>query len=281
APLVYALSNGQTVEIIAAKVGGPSRDWLNPELHFVASGRARSKVRQWFNAQNHEAALAQGRQVVDKELQRLGMTALSLETLAQALGQASVEAMLACVGRGDTGSRQIESAIQTFKAPIPHENNVPVSLEAKPVAARSATGVLVLGVDKLLTVLARCCKPVAGEAITGFVSRGRGITVHRRGCPNVARMGAERWIDVEWGQQPAQSTYPVDLEVEGAGDSRLLADTLEILARERVKVLSTQSVPRGDHVRFALTAEVSGLAQVEHLLLLLRQIPAVFSARRR
>ena len=179
-PLSYRLANGQTVEIIAAKSGGPSRDWLNPELGFIHSSRARAKVRQWFNTQNLEAAIGQGRQIVERVLQRAGMTALGLDKLAAQLHFDKAEDLLAAVGRNELTARQIQTALQE---PAPAPAAELVSLPVKPVVPQAKGDILVVGVDKLLTVLARCCKPAPPDPIIGFVTRGRGVTVHRAPAP--------------------------------------------------------------------------------------------------
>ncbi len=281
-PLSYALANGQTVEIISAKVGGPSRDWLNPELHFVASGRARSKVRQWFNAQNHEASVAQGRQVVDKELQRMGMRALSLEALAGKLNFSDVEAMLLAVGKGDLHARPVELAARALRAPAVTEQTTPETAPAEPqaLAPRSASSVLVLGVDKLLTVLARCCKPVPPDPIIGFVTRGKGVTVHRARCPNAARLSQERTMEAQWGSQLDAGRFPADIEIQGTSDSFALRDVLDLLARERVPLLSSSSQSRGLRSRYVLTVEVPDLNVLKRLIAEMELLASVSGVRR-
>ena len=200
-PLTHRLANGDRVEIIATAEGGPSMDWLNPARGFLASGRARAKVRQWFNNQNLETAIAQGRQVVEKILQREGATALALDRLAAKLGHAKVEDLLAEVGRGELTNRSIANAVHDLRAPPAVET---VSEEVVlPTIAKSPAGapgsILVVGVDRLLTGVARCCKPAPPDPIAGFVTRGKGITIHRASCVNLARIRArepERLIDL-------------------------------------------------------------------------------------
>lgn len=279
--LTYALRNGQTVEIIAAKTGGPSRDWLNPDLNFVASGRARSKVRQWFNAQNHEAAVAQGRQWVEKELQRLGLTALNLESLAHKLEYEDVEGMFVAAGKGDLQPRAFDVAARALRAPAKVvEAPVPEVSVPTAVPARVEPGILVVGVDKLMTVLARCCHPIPPDAIIGFVSRGRGVTVHRTQCANAQRLPEGRRMDAQWGTHADHARFPAQIEVRGTGDATTLRDVLDLLARDRILVRPTGSQNRGQLSRHGLSVEVPNLDVLNRLLAEIEHLPSVVSARR-
>ena len=278
-PLNFALSNGQTVEIIAAKSGGPSRDWLNPELGFTRSSRARAKVRQWFNNQNLEAAIMQGREVVEKLLQREGRTALRLDVLAERMGHKKIDELLTAVGRGEFNLRQLEVAIRGEPAApiaeeaIPHPTGARSPAETE--ALRKGGNILVVGVDKLLTVLAKCCKPAPPDPIVGFVTRGRGVTVHRRGCPNVPRLATERLIVAEWGGDADQGRFPVDIEVDGATDPGLMRDILDVFSREKVRVSAATSTARDLEARMFFTLEVNGLPQVRRLLGVIGELPGV------
>jgi len=275
-PLNTPLKNGQYVEIIAAKQGGPSRDWLNPALGFLKSNGARNKVRQWFNRQNFETSVAQGRVIVDRELQRQGMTRLNLETLAKQFAFDKVDDFLAEVGRGEIGPRQLQNGL------APAENTPAVDEEAPIVRKARAQpgGILVVGVDKLLTVPARCCKPAPPDPIIGFVSRGRGVTIHRRGCLNVPRLSAERLVDAEWGKSPL-ATFPVDIMIDAGDRTGLLRDITEILSREHINVTATNSVSRSASARMLLTVEVPNLGQLDRVLALIRAVPGVARAVRR
>jgi len=276
-PLNYRLANGQTVEIVAAKAGGPSRDWLNPELGFIHSSRARAKVRQWFNAQNLEAAIGQGRQIVERVLQRAGMTAVGLDKLAGQLHFDKTDDLLAAVGRNELTARQLQAALQEpASVPAPE----PVPPPAKPVAPQTKGDILVVGVDKLLTVLARCCKPAPPDPIIGFVTRGRGVTVHRASCPNVARLAAERLIEAQWGAQAARGAFPVDVEVDGGSQPELMRDVLDVFAREKVRVLAARTHTRDAHARLYFTVEISDLNQLRRLLTLTGELAGVTQARR-
>jgi GTP pyrophosphokinase len=275
-PLNTPLQNGQCVEIIAAKQGGPSRDWLNPALGYLRSPGARGKVRQWFNRQNHESSVAQGRVIVDRELQRAGMTRLNLEVLAQRFDFAGVDDFLADVGRGEIGPQQLHNALKADAAPKPALDETPIVRKAR---ARPG-GILVVGVDKLLTVPARCCKPAPPDPIIGFVSRGRGVTIHRRGCINVGKLSAERLVDAAWGDSPL-ATFPVDIVIEAGDRTGLLRDVTEILSREKLNVTATNSASRSASARMTLTVEVPDLGQLERVLALIRAVPGVARAMRR
>jgi GTP pyrophosphokinase len=279
--LNYVLNNGQTVEIVTAKTGGPSRDWLNPELGFIRSHRARAKVRQWFNSQNLEADIAHGRQAVEKSLQRAGMTALSLDDAAARLGYAKLDEFLAMVGRGEIGPRQLQNALR--EAPEVAEPPEPASTAAPslPEPPRQHGEILVVGVDKLLTVLARCCKPAPPDPIIGFVSRGRGVTIHRRSCTNVARLSVERLITAEWGAESKSGRFAVDVEVDAASHPDPMRDILETLSREKVRVTRASSYVTDLQARIAFTLEVTGLEQLSRLLTMVSAMPGVFAARRR
>jgi GTP pyrophosphokinase len=285
-PLNHALENGQTVEITAASTGGPSRDWLNPELGYLHSARARAKVRQWFNSQNLESAIAQGRQIVEKLLQREGMTALALDKLAAQLQVHKVDDLLAAVGRSEITSRQLQGAAQALShpaAPQPEAEALPPALlrRPSPQPQRAGGDILVVGVDKLLTGLARCCKPAPPDAIIGFVTRGKGVSIHRRTCANVARLPAERLIEAQWGADASSGSFPVDVEVEGSSDPRLMRDVLDVLTREKVRVLAARTAGRELDARLLLTLEVAGVGSLGHLLAQLRQLDGVTGARRR
>ena len=279
-PLNTPLKHGQVIEIMTAKQGGPSRDWLNPALAFTASHRARAKVRQWFNAQNLEVALAQGRAIVDKELQRLGLTAMKLETLAARAGFDKVDVFLADVGRGTIGPRQIQIAMQDQDVQSESATELAVPLH-KARAAPKGNGILVVGVDKLLTVPAKCCKPAPPDAILGFVTRGRGVTIHRARCANLETMDRERLIEAQWGAQPQGGAYPVDIELSATDRTGLLRDVTDTLARERINVLAANTGSHDMHARMQFTVEIADLPQLERVLGLLKNVSGVTRAIRR
>jgi len=281
-PLNKQLANGQTVDILAAKTGGPSRDWLNPELGYIHSSRARAKVRQWFNSQNLETAIGQGRQIVEKLLQRAGMTALALDRLAGYVGFDKVDDFLAAVGRSDLTPRQIQTALRDPSQPDADAPVAPAETVRAPTksAAPAKGNILVVGVDKLLTVLAKCCKPAPPDPIVGFVTRGRGVTIHRRQCTNVANLAPERLIEAQWGADAVHGVFPVDIEVDATSRPELMRDVLDVFTREKVRVSEARSQAREPDARVLVTLEVAGLDQLQRLLTLLRELPGVTAARR-
>jgi GTP pyrophosphokinase len=286
-PLNSALKNGQRVEIVAAKGGpsvGPSRDWLNPELGYVVSHRARTKVRQWFKAQQQEQTLAHGRAIVEREMARAGATAVNLDAVAAQAGLAKADDLFAAVGREELNTRAIQTAIKGIVAPDaspPPEPETGVLRQSK--AAGAGSGILVVGVDRLMTVLARCCKPAPPDPVVGFVTRGKGVTIHRRSCANVARIGArepERLISADWGA-PRDEVFPVDVVLEAADRQGLLRDVSEVFSRERINVTAANTLTRDMRTRMAFTLEVRSLDALAKALALVRDVPGVVSAARR
>ena len=284
-PLHYTLKNGQQVEVVTVKQGGPSRDWLNPDLGYVQSHRARTKVRQWFRAQQHEQTVAQGRALVERELARMGQTALKLDALAAKAGYGKAEDFFAAFGRDEINSKQVQTAIQALALP-----SAPATLAPEPEvqmrkskAAGSGSGILVVGVDRLLTGLARCCKPAPPDPIAGFVTRGKGVTIHRASCPNVTRMRAtqpERLITAGWGA-PRDEVFPVDIVVEAMDRQGLLRDISEVLSREKINVTAANTLTRNMQSRMAFTVEVQSLAVLKRALALITDVPGVTAATRR
>ncbi|HUO43583.1 MAG TPA: bifunctional (p)ppGpp synthetase/guanosine-3',5'-bis(diphosphate) 3'-pyrophosphohydrolase [Burkholderiales bacterium] len=275
-PLNTPLSNGQQVEILAARQGGPSRDWLNPALGFVRSGSARARIRQWFNRQHHEAAAAQGREILERELQRHGMTDVRLDALARRFDFEKLDDFLAEVGRGRIGPARLLAEFRGDGA-APVDEQPPVRMSrAQP------GGILIVGVDKLLTVPAKCCKPAPPDPIVGFITRGRGVTIHRANCHNAARLATERLIAADWGaNMGADRVFPVDVEIEAANRPGLLRDVTESLLRERVNVVATRSTSRDAAARITLTVEINDLDQLRRLLVLIRGVSGVARASRR
>jgi GTP pyrophosphokinase len=279
-PLDYQLRNAQRVEIIAAKHGGPSRDWLNPLLGYLRSSRARQKVRQWFSSRERDF-VAQGRAIAEKELQRHGMMALGLDKLAARFKFTKIEAFFAALARGEINSRQLEEALTT------EPETIAPTVEAPKPAARSAHqpsgGVLIVGVDKLLTLLAKCCKPVPPDPIVGFVTRGRGITIHRRECASLARLAEEsgdRLVAAQWNTEKGAS-YPVDIRIKALDRQALLGDIAHVLSREKVNVIATQTQSRDATAILQFTVAISDVSQLRRILGLINSVPDVVSAERR
>jgi len=284
-PLNHALKNGQRVEIVAAKQGGPSRDWLNPDLGYAQSHRARAKVRQWFKAQQLEETLAQGRAIVERELQRAGTTAVNLDAVAAKAGFGKAEDLYAAVGRGELNTRQIQTAIKAVVQPgaLAEADAAPEVLARQSKAAGAGSGILVVGVDRLMTNLARCCKPAPPDGIVGFVTRGKGVTIHRQSCRNVGRMRTrepERLIAADWGK-PRDEVFPVDIVLEAMDRQGLLRDVTEIFSRERINVTAANTLTKNSATRMAFTLEVKSLDALARALALVRDVKGVLSAGRR
>ena len=276
-PLDYRLNNGERVEIISAKTGGPSRDWMNPALGYISSSRARNKVRQWFNSQELGQTIAAGRALVERELQRGGQTGTALDQLAARLNFEKAEELFAAVGREDIGVRQIQVALRG-----PEEQPALPQVQTRRSKAGSG-GILIVGVDRLLTQLARCCKPVPPDAIVGFVTRGRGVSIHRADCASLAQLMArlpERMIAAQWGVQEGQ-VFPVDIVVRASDRQGLLRDISEVLSREQLNVTAANTRSKGGAAMMFFTVEVDGAARLQHTLALVEQIQGVEAAARR
>jgi GTP pyrophosphokinase len=284
-PLNYKLANGQQVEVITTKQGGPSRDWLNSDLGYVHSNRARAKVRQWFKAQQHEETVAQGRALVERELARLGQTSLKLDAVAAKAGFDKTDEFFAAFARDDINSKQVQTAIHAVAQPAAAAvaEAPPEVATRQSKAAGAGSGILVVGVDRLLTGLARCCKPAPPDPIVGFVTRGKGVTIHRAACRNVMRMRAtqpERLIVADWGA-PRDEVFPVDIMVEAMDRQGLLRDISEVLSREKINVTAANTLTKNMHTRMAFTVEVRSLDALKHALGLVRDVKGVLSAGRR
>ena len=284
-PLNTQLANGQTVEITAIKEGGPSRDWLNPELGFLASPRARAKVRAWFNTQVMAETVARGREAVEKSLQRLGRTAIRLEELASQLGFKSADGLFEVVGKDEYSLRNIEVLLNPPE-PAPQDNEFLPRKFKGAVARQSPSGVLVVGVDSLLTQLSRCCKPAPPDAISGFVTRGKGVSIHRQDCSNfrelLSRHG-ERVIEVRWGEHKGADSlvYPVDVAVEAFDRQGLLRDISEVFAKEKMNVIGVQTQSVKGTAWMTFTVEVGDAVRLGKVLGTVRGVKGVRAARRR
>jgi GTP pyrophosphokinase len=313
-PLNTALKNGQTVEIIAARAGsasdGPSRDWLNVQLGYVRSARARAKVRQWFNALDTDRDVAAGRDKVERVLQREGRTALAHEQLARRLKFESPEELFLAVAREEVGPRMLEDAVRaevdTGRNADPARaaalEDAAADAEIRQRLARASkaqgdgrSGVLVVGVDFLMTQLARCCRPIPPDPIVGFVTRGKGVSVHRTGCKSfaeMARRGPERVLETTWGSQaqpapaPRQSgsaplpVYPAEVMVHARDRQGLLRDVSDVFARDRLNVVAVRTLSRDGQAQMQFTVEVTALEQLNKTLASLRAVEGVTEGRR-
>ena len=285
-PLNTPLKNGQTVEVTTVKEGGPSRDWLNLELGFLVSHRARAKVRAYFNALALDQTVAKGREAVEKLLQREGKTAHKLHDLADQLGFHSADDLFEVVGKDEFSLRNIEILLRPPE-PAPDADDV-VHLKKPRAAPTGKGGVLVVGVDSLMTQLAKCCKPAPPDVISGFVTRGKGVSVHRADCSNLRNMvqrSGDRVIEVQWGQSPSAaaggSVYPVDVAVEAVDRQGLLRDISEVFAKEKMNVIGVQTQSVKGIAWMTFTIEVADSGRLGKVLGTIGGLSGVRAARRR
>ena len=280
-PLNYKLQNGQRVEILTAKQGSPSRDWLNPALGYLQSPHTRAKVRHWFKLQNPDESVAQGRATLDRELHRLGIASVNQERVAQRLTFRKLEDFLAAIGRGDVSQRQIGHALQEEATPIPEPLSKPPAPRA--VATQDVlSGVLVEGVDNLLTNMANCCKPVPPDPIVGYITCDRGVTIHRRACSFILRLPEprrDRLLIAQWGSMKG-AAIAVNIDVEAFDRQGLLRDIGDLFAREKVNVSKVSCQSNNDQAKMQFSVEISDPGQLNRLLVMIQKIPDVLTVLR-
>jgi GTP pyrophosphokinase len=284
-PLTYELKSGEQVKIVTTRNGSPSRDWLNPQLGYLKTSRARAKVRAWFKQQNREQNLLAGREILEKELHRLGISNLSHEKLAIHFHLNSADNLFVEIGRGEITSGQIATALQTLG--VHHEKQQPVEEPAQQTIELLPQGsgdVTIYGIDNILTQIAKCCRPVPGDEIVGFITKTRGITIHRSDCHNVQHAmeeNSERLIEVEWNHEVNQC-YTIMVEVIAMDRQGLLRDITTILANLEVNVLGVNtSTNKSDYsARMRLTLEIAGIAQLSRALNRIGQLPNVVEVYR-
>jgi len=277
--LNYELQNGQQVQILTTKRGGPSRDWLNPALGYVKTSRARQKIRQWFRRQDREQNIVRGRELLDRELKRLGVTELSYEAIARRFEYDKVEDFLAAVGFGDVNPQQIASRVAPEEGP---DRTIP----AETIPRRPSTSaVRVRGVGELFTNLSRCCSPAPRDEITGYITRGRGVSVHRRDCPNILYLAdkhRERIIEVEWESERMLETYPVVVHILAYDRDGLLHDISGVVANENINMssVSISTQKRQNLATMIATLQIHSISQLSRVLAKIEALPNVLEARR-
>ncbi len=277
-PLDYKLQTGDSAEILTAKRGGPSRDWLNPSLEMVRSQRARSKIRQWFKRQDREQNVSNGRNLLEKELRRLGIDDVSFDQLSKLLGYSQTDDLLAAIGCGDIGlnrviSELVEKEVQVLPQPLKEDEGL--------IRERVTEEVSVLGLSGLLTHLALCCKPVPGDPIIGYITRGRGATIHRRDCPNILRIrdsDRERLVQVSWGQP--KETHPVSVRIRAYDRDGLMRDVSTLISEENISMSSLHVSTNDSLAIFDIVMEVVDISQLSRVLNRLEALPNVLEARR-
>jgi GTP pyrophosphokinase len=284
------LENGQTVEVVSARgdsAAGPSRDWLNPSQKYLVSHRARQKVKQWFAHQERKETIERGKSICERELQRIGHTTQNQDTLAQKLGYNKPEELYVALAREEIRPRAIENALRAdllAPGPLSDEEQLEVLTKRKPQTDSSKdSGVLVVGVSTLMTNLARCCRPAPPDPIIGFVTRGKGVSIHRLGCPNlgeVMRKQPERLIETTWGES-AGLHYPVDIAVTANDRQGLLRDITEVFSKDKINVIGVQTESQRGVAKMQFTVEVGNANQLRLALSHLLEIDAVYEVRRR
>ncbi len=284
-PLSTRLQNGQTVEITTAKEGGPSRDWLNTDLQFIASPRAKAKVRAWFNAQQANQTISRGRELIEKLLQREGRTAYKLEDLAKKLGFESAAHLFEVVGKDEYSLRNIEMFLRPVAAP-PAEDDKLFRKAQQPKPSQQHGGVLVVGMDSLLTQLAKCCRPAPPDDVQGYVTKGKGVSVHRAKCGNFLQLlqnNPDRVIEVAWHgklNDPSAELYLVDIQVLADDRQGLLRDISEVFAREKMNVVGVKTQTIKNTAWMTFTVEVNNASGLNKMLSALNAVNGVRSARR-
>ncbi|RME81565.1 MAG: bifunctional (p)ppGpp synthetase/guanosine-3',5'-bis(diphosphate) 3'-pyrophosphohydrolase [Caldilineae bacterium] len=285
--LDYKLQNRDRVEIITAKRGGPSRDWLNPHLGYVRTSRARSKIRAWFRKQKREQNIVAGKQALDRLLKQHKLRSVSYEEIAQVFDFENVDDLFAAIGYGDISTERIAGRLITLKQREAEEEEPPPDLQslipeiAVPPRARPGDEVTVRGVEGLLTRMAQCCNPLPGEPIVGYITRGRGITIHRADCKNILnRNEPERLIQVEWGFETP--TYSVPIIVKAWNRAGLLRDVTSVVAANGINISSTttQTNKKSPFASMILTIDVKDAEQLTRVMHQIERVPNVFSVER-
>jgi GTP pyrophosphokinase len=280
--LKYELKNGDQVEILTTKEPKPSRDWLNKDLGYLKSGRARAKVRTWFNLKDREQHLEDGRLILERELKRLNASHVNLEKLTRQLRFDKHSELYIAIGKNDVTAAHIASAVQLLERPP--EQKLVRPRPRKPDDKGKGEGISVRGVGNLLTQMAKCCKPVPYDPIVGYITRGKGVTVHRKDCENILALDDEnqqRLIEVAWGAEQTEN-YPVNVRVFAYDRQGLLRDISSVAANEEVNIIAvnTKSDKREQTADMSLTMEIVDIAQLTRVMDKIRQLANVLEVGR-
>jgi len=282
-PLDYELQIGDRIEILTAKSGGPSRDWLNPHLGQVRTAGAKQKIRQYFRQQERGQSIQQGKETVERELKRLGLEAKRVDDLLPLYPRfANLDDLYAAIGFGEISGHAVASKLLELEHAAAAA--APIALEPPPATKpKAASSVSVAGVDDVLSQPARCCRPVPGDQVVGYITRGRGVVIHRVDCPNYLNHDEpDRWMELTWGEGGAQS-YPVAIEVVAYDRHGLLRDIVELVALEGVNLTGTSArhADKGEKAIIDLTLQIRNNGQVIRILNRIERLRDVLSARRR
>ncbi len=286
--LTYELKNGEQVEILTSNTPMPARDWMNPNLGYLKTKRARAKVKSWFRQQDYEQNRHDGKACYERALSRLSMHKVSLQSLQQHYKFESSDDLFAAIGRGDITSGQLENTLNNLFSADNGKNPIPL-YPVKHASAKKqqhrGNGIRIRGVANLLTSIANCCKPVPGDQITGFITQGQGVTVHRADCTNIINLEEEkrdRLIEAGWGDVPDQ-LYTVAIQVEAFDRQGLLSDVSKVLGDEKVDVTGINTLSDKDKqtAGMTITLEISNLEQLGRLMDKINQLQNVVSVSRR
>lgn len=273
--LDHALHTGDQVEILTAKSGGPSRDWLNPNLGLVKTQRARSKIKFWFRKQDREQNLSQGKLQLERELRRLGVLNVDLNSLTADLEFKTIDDLYVALGCGDIALGRIINKISE------EEKSKEIQPEFKPFqeVETNSNAISVLGLKGILTNIAHCCNPVPGDEIVGYITRGRGATVHRQDCPNILRVvDRERIVKVDWGEP--QHTFPISIQVKAYDRQGLVGDITSILTNENINMQDINTKVTHNLATIKMVIEVGDISQLSKILAKIENLPNVMEAHR-
>ena len=277
--LDYVLETGNQVEILTAKRGGPSRDWLNPNLGLVRTSRARSKIKQWFKLQDRESNLAQGKVMLEKEFKRLGLRDVSVEEILPELNIKTINDLYVAVGCGDIGVNRIVNKLAEVEEKEP-ESEFELDLMEEPSGITPSDTIKVMGLKGIATTIAKCCNPMPGDEIIGYITRGRGATVHRQDCPNILRVTEkERLVKVSWGQPGKIFTVPI--QIKAYDRQGLMADISNSINDENVSLIDMSMKMNQQLAVIKLVVGVEGISQLSKILTKIESLPNVFEAKRR
>jgi GTP pyrophosphokinase len=284
-PLNYRLKTSDQVEIMTGKIDSPSRDWLSPALGYITTARARAKVQHWFKLQARDQNIAEGRALLDKEFRRLGFEEIDYDTLVHKLNLVSLDDLYAAVGASDIGIGYVLNTVQKMLSVGKPEPEPVISLTGRALDQKSSADIYIDGVGNLLTHIAGCCHPVPGDAIAGYITLGKGVSIHRQDCSNLLQLQTdepERIIKVDWGHAP-ESFYSVDVIIEAFDRHGLLRDITTLLDSERINIsaMQTLSDKRKNTVDMVITVEIRNFSELSRVLARLNQLPNVATARRK
>ncbi|OGT31125.1 MAG: hypothetical protein A3E87_04385 [Gammaproteobacteria bacterium RIFCSPHIGHO2_12_FULL_35_23] len=284
-PLTTALQLGDVVEILTAKTGAPSRDWLISQRGYLKTARARAKVHHWFKKQDLERHIEEGRNLLEKEIKRLNLEDPNLEKLALQLNYKDQDNMFAALGNGDLRFAQVIGALQKNLEIKSTSTQIFHATSKKPPSKKYHGDIAIYGVGDLLTHIANCCKPIPGDPIVGYITQGHGVSIHHRDCKNIINLDDHynnKLIEVEW-IETTQASYPVDIEIQAFDRAGLISDIAQILANDKINILNLNTVTnKKQHTAYiTVTIEINDLADLSHILDKINQIPNINSVIRK